>query len=243
MKVYRIVNEIERLNLGMFGLTDFHPVLLLNGKASKWTGEEYPVLLWSFFVELVSAITNIAEGAGPAVLTGATRHGVIKMFGEVCEYVGRYPDALIGITPQYFVEEEQVKLEEHHSHVVLTAGKYWEDAIPTMRSVRELIAYRNPRVLLAIDAGENTLKEMLAHAYDGVPLYILWGSDLQPQGFLDIVRGNACSAAASLYQKIWATHLVHFLDLSEPEESAEKLMEALGFKKKNGSWSNLYCPG
>jgi SLOG in TRPM, prokaryote len=147
----------------MFGLTDTHPILLLNGKASKWTTEEHRASLWPFFTELALAITNVDINYGPIVMTGATRYGIIQMFGEACEHIERYPKALIGITPQYFVDEEQIKLEEHHSHIVLTSGNNWEEAIPMMKYIRNLIANNKPAVLLAIDGGENTLKEMLAH--------------------------------------------------------------------------------
>ena len=227
MKIYRVAEQMDRLTLDMFGLNGSHPLLLLTGYASKWTTEAYPESLRSFFMELVLGLCRVESAFRPAVMTGATRYGIIQLFGETCEQLGCYPRALIGVTPLYFIEEEQVNLEEHHGYSVLTAGRRWEDAIPTMRLLRELIARDHPAVLLTVDGGLNTLKEMLAHARDGVPIYVLQGAGCFSEGFIAVREGSFYPYDLALYREILATGKVHFIELARPGEAVEELISAL----------------
>jgi hypothetical protein len=232
-KIHMLYQEHGEPSLGMFGLDRHIPTLTLVGD-TKYK-EPDMVLLGPFFKKLVEALMRLNFPI--AVIDGATDFGVMKLFGNACEQSKKKPAAVIGVTLRAAVEEEKMPLEPHHSHIFLAQGKRgeWAAAVPVMEKIRAVVTGEQPSVLLAVGGGAVTLRHMYEHAQAGVPLYVLLGSGLLPQGFVEAQKSfpdPGYPYSIEEHKHLLSSGLVKLLRLSETHQAIDTLKKGLTSQDK-----------
>ena len=213
----------------MFDLTCHLPTLTLVGD-TKYK-EPDMVSLQPFFTDLARALTE--QDIHVVVIDGATDFGVMRLFNNACEKIGRQPTALVGVTLQVAVEKEEMPLGSHHSHVLLTPGgsKEWAATVPWMQRVRSTVAGgEKPSVLLAVGGGPVTLRHMREHAAAKVPLYVLLGSGLLSQGFVEArkdIPDPTYPFSIDEHKHLLSKSSLTLLDLTNPHRAIDELMKGL----------------
>jgi SLOG in TRPM, prokaryote len=223
-----VVHKEEELSLGMFGLKRHLPTLTLVGDTKY--NESDMRRLRSFFSALAEALTQ--QDFPVAVIDGATNFGVMRLFGDVCEEIGKRPEALIGVTLRVAVKDENMQPEPHHSDVILIPGdrEEWIAEVPWIQRVQSVVSGGKPSVLLAVGGGLVTLRHMQAHASVGVPLYVLLDDGPLSWGFVQARNGISDPEyrfSIDEHKNLLATSSVTFLDPANSQGAINKLMERL----------------
>jgi len=224
-----IVNEEEELSLDLFGLNCYLPTLTLVGD-TKYKEPDME-LLRPFFIDLAWALTK--QDMRVAVIDGATDFGVMRLFNEACEQIGNQPTALIGVTLQTAVEKEEMPLGSHHSHILLTPGgtREWAAVVPWMRQVQSIVTGgKKPSALLAVGGGAITLRHMREHAAAEIPLYVLLGSGLLSQGFVEArkdIPDPMYPFPIDEHKHLLSNSSLTLLDLTSPRQAIDEIMKSL----------------
>jgi hypothetical protein len=199
------------------------PTLILSGNASS-LGQEQTRAITTFFEHLAAGLGYLAGRY--AILDGGTDKGVIHLLGDALERTGTLPERYIGVFPRFYYDKHPDRVEPHHTHIFLTDGEFGEE-VPVMGQIRQAICRPAHTCLLLVDGGRIALLDMAEHARADIPLYVLLGSGILPQGFADAQAGNPHPYPLESHRALLATGLVRFVSMAHTVRSVVEIVSLL----------------
>ncbi|MBK1645940.1 hypothetical protein CKO25_15040 [Thiocapsa imhoffii] len=132
------------------------PLLVVVGGAGN-----LPDHLAATLVAIFERITPILDEVGAAVIDGGTAYGVMAAMGQArMRTRAHFP--LLGIAPQGAVTPlptspaAPVRLDPHHSHILLIPGAHWGDESPWISAAAVQLAAGQPALMLVAAGGDIT---------------------------------------------------------------------------------------
>lgn len=147
--------------LAALGLPAPRATVVLNG-----TTAEYDPALAGVLGELAAAVTRERL----TVVTGGTDAGIFALFGAA---IGQPTAPLVGVAPR---DRGGVRLEPHHTHVVLVEGDTWGDETPALLALSDALGRLAPSVAVICGGGAGTRIEVAGHQRAGRPIVAVAGS-------------------------------------------------------------------
>ena len=204
-------------------------LLILNGGTAQFP-EDLQVKLGQL---LSDGLARVASEERITVITGATDVGVFGLFGQGAE---RWPltAPCIGVTVASVVawpghsRAGAPKLEAHHSHFVLTAGKTWGAETPMMYALVDELARDCPSVVVFAGGGQIVIQEMEAALVQGREMILIAGSGRTTDAVLAARAGNF--GDDQRIEEIARGGLITAFDLNrDPAEFRELVRQKLSF--------------
>lgn len=224
--------EIPRALVAL-GVPAPRPVLVLIGGAANLD----PVLAGPL-LGLLEFLVPALEGAGAAVIDGATASGVMALMGQARSRAGaRFP--LVGIAASGTVDVPLLPvdgptgtaaLDPHHSHFVLVPGRHWGDESPWISACAGVLAGPRSSLTLVAAGGPVTRRDVAHGLAARRPLLAIAGSG----GTADLVaawsQGGEVPREMAVDMDLDSADrtLVRVLDLADPTAVRDLVSGLLG---------------
>jgi SLOG in TRPM, prokaryote len=174
-----VAGEDLREQLDGLGLSTPRPVLVLVGGAGGMTTPDVDALATMLRLRVVPIVLK----CGALVVDGGTDAGVMRAMGRARATVGKdFP--LVGVSPAARTEtdrsavpdDDQARVEPHHSHALLVPGDEFGDEARWIASVARILAGPFPSVTLLVNGGDISIRDAQLSLAHGRPLIVLSGS-------------------------------------------------------------------
>jgi len=193
-------------------------------------GEEETESLRPLFVD---GLAYLASQNRIAILDGGTDSGVMKLMGEgAAKY--DLPGPLIGVCPatkvtwpEHTNPEAVTRLEPHHSHFVLTAGKEFGTESEMIYAIADTLAEQIPSVALMVNGGPITYDEALRNVEQGREIIVLKGSGRAADAIADAKESQRPIDDRRVATIVRRGKITLFEVESEPEALVELLQKKL----------------
>ncbi|NET37301.1 MAG: hypothetical protein F6K19_35640 [Cyanothece sp. SIO1E1] len=213
-----VVQVQERGNLSValkaIGLQGPRPTLIVIGGASKLSAVDLARVRALF----AKVLAPLAEAMGAFVIDGGTDAGVMRLMGQArAEIAAQFP--LVGVTPVGLAtlpdkpafSAESSPLEAHHTHFVLIPGSQWGDESSWMVDVATALAHGAPSVVVLVNGGEITWKDVYHNVKAGRSVIVIAGSGRTADILAQALRGEAITDERAV--EIIASGLLQAVDL------------------------------
>lgn len=172
--VYTPLSQPAQEVVSALGLIPPQPVLVIMGGAGlmERTGLE------NLRAVIEAGLARFAQDKQVAIVDGGTSAGVMKMIGEA-RAKNSYTFPLIGVVPKAMVAypgvektEQQVDLDQNHSHFVLTGGDAFGDESNMLASVGWALSGEGQQRALGVVINGGEIVKQEAHARAVGPLHM-----------------------------------------------------------------------
>jgi hypothetical protein len=163
-----------------------------------------------------NVLAPLAQSCQAAVVDGGTNGGIMRFMGQARTSIdGTFP--LIGVLPAEKILEpddtENLELEAHHTHFVLSPGKQWGDESPWLARVVSVLSGDAPSLTILTNGGNVSWLDVAASLAQGRPVAIMAGSGRAADILAEAVRGQ--DENQQLVRAFTASGLLHVLDIND----------------------------
>jgi hypothetical protein len=168
------------------------PVLVVVGGASGVSPEHLQIAAGILREYIIPAL----DRRGGAVVDGGTDSGIMRVMGLARSAAGAsFP--LVGVAAEGTVSlpgrtaaPDAVRLEPHHTHVILVPGGRWGDESPWLSRVATVIAAGQPSLTLVINGGQITYDDIRHSLQASRPVIVVAGTGRTADAIAAAARGE-----------------------------------------------------